>query len=116
MNKRKSGKNAEDIAEEYLKSLGYEILAKNFMISHNEIDILAKDGNYLVFVEVRSKSDNYLGTPEESITQNKRKQLIKAVNTYLSLNPQIDNFIRLDFIGVIFENGKPIIKHLINAF
>ncbi len=116
MDKRQIGKNAEDIAEKYLKDLGYEILAKNLMISHNEIDILAKDGNYLVFVEVRSKSDNYLGTPEESITKNKRKQLSKAVDAYISLHPNIDNFVRMDFIGVNFENGKPIINHIKNAF
>jgi putative endonuclease len=116
MDKKKTGNNAEDLAEQYLRNLGYEIVARNYTISHNEIDIIAKDGNYLVFVEVRSKSGDYYGSPEESLTASKKKQVRKAAELYLIEKPYINMLIRLDFIGVTFVNNKPVINHLKNAF
>ncbi len=116
MEKKERGNNAEDLAEEYLRNLGYEIVARNYTISHNEIDIIAKEGNYLVFVEVRSKSGTGYGKPEESLSVGKRKQVRKAAEMYLMQNPYINLLIRLDFIGVTFTNEKPIINHLKNAF
>ncbi|HPN36791.1 MAG TPA: YraN family protein [Melioribacteraceae bacterium] len=116
MEKKERGKSAEDLAEEYLRNLGYEIIARNYTISHNEIDIIAKDGNYLVFVEVRSKSNISYGKPEESLTVGKRKQVKKAAEMYLMQNQYINLFIRLDFIGITYTNEKPHINHLKNAF
>ncbi len=116
MEKKERGKSAEDLAEEYLRGLGYEIVARNYMVSHNEIDIIAKDRNYLVFVEVRSKSSTSFGKPEESMSIGKRKQVRKAAEMYLMQNPYINLLIRLDFIGVTYNEGKAEINHLKNAF
>jgi len=116
MDKKETGKNAEDLAEEYLRGLGYEIVARNYTISHNEIDIIAKDGNYLVFVEVRSKTGLDFGKPEESLTMGKRKQVRKAAEMYLHQNPFLNLLIRLDFIGITFNGEKTVINHLKNAF
>ena len=72
--KRKdSGKIAEDLAAEFLQKAGYQIIERNYMYSHSEIDIIAKKGMYLVFVEVRSKSGTKYGSPEGQHEQIKKK-------------------------------------------
>jgi len=114
--RKNTGKLAEDFATEYLKELGYEIIARNYQVSHLEIDIIARKDKYLVFVEVRSKSGSGYGSPEESMSASKRKQVRKAAEGYMNDNKHLNLQVRLDFIGVTFIDDKPKINHLINAF
>ena len=77
--RKKLGAFGERIAGDYLKRQGYEILETNFRCSVGEIDIVARHGDYLVFVEVRTKRNLEFGTPEESITSAKKKKLIELI-------------------------------------
>ena len=78
-----NGKLAEDIAVQFLTDLGYTVLERNWRFSKAEIDIIAKEGDVLVFVEVKTKSYNFFGEPEESITLQKEKLIIDGALRYM---------------------------------
>ena len=82
-NKRQIGKKQEELAKIYLQDSGYEIIASNYYSRFGEIDIIARDDNYLVFVEVKYRSNCQYGYPEEAITYYKMKSIIKTANWYL---------------------------------
>lgn len=77
------GDKGEDRAEEYLKSLGYEIFERNFRTRFGEIDIIARDGEALCFVEVKTKSNSQFGSPAEMITPKKLEKIIRTAKHYL---------------------------------
>lgn len=111
------GRWGEEIAAEYLKSRGYLIITRHFQFHHTEIDLIARDGDYLVFIEVKTRISDDFGSPEEAITERKKAYLRRAAEGYLYLNNlnQID--CRFDVISLSFnENGQAEIEHLINAF
>ena len=98
------GARGEEAAKNYLKKLGYKIVALNFSNKSGrrlgEIDIIARDKNELVFVEVKTKKSEDFGLPEEELTFNKKKKLIKMAEIYLShYRPQEENW-RIDLIGI----------------
>ena len=80
------GDFGECAAAEYLKSEGYEILARNFRAAHGEIDIVARDGGFLVFVEVKTRSSEKYGFPSEAVDYNKRKHMRLAAEEYFREN------------------------------
>ena len=77
------GKEGEDAACRYIESLGWKVLDRNFCSSQGEIDIVAKDGQFLVFVEVKNYSFASFGTPVGAIRAAKKKSIIHAASTYL---------------------------------
>lgn len=82
MNKRLIGASYEEKATEYLKEAGLRILERNYRIRSGEIDIIAKDQEYIVFVEVKYRKTASLGHPEEAVNFNKIKQICKVANHY----------------------------------
>ncbi len=82
-NKRIKGSFYEEKAVNFLKDKGYIILEQNFYSHHLEIDIIARDMDYLVFIEVKYRKDDKKGSPLESITFRKRKNIIKAAKQYI---------------------------------
>lgn len=96
---RNLGDFGECAAAEYLKSEGYEILARNFRAAHGEIDIVARDGGFLVFVEVKTRSSEKYGFPSEAVDYNKRKHMRLAAEEYYRANPT-DLEIRFDVTEV----------------
>jgi len=80
---RKLGFEKEKLAGEYLRNMGYKILAYNFYSRYGEIDIVAKDGAYLTFVEVKYRSSDKNGLPEESISRRKINRLVKTAQFFL---------------------------------
>ena len=72
----------EKLAADFLTKQGYEIIETNFRCREGEVDIIAKDGDYLVFIEVRTKSSRMFGSPEESITARKKEHLKNVVARY----------------------------------
>jgi len=109
------GIKGEQIAAEYLKSRGVEILERNYRYNHKEIDIIAQDRNFLVFVEVKSRSSNIVTDIEEIIDEQKQKFLIEAADNYLKTN-NVDLEARFDIIIVRFYITNHVIKHIKNAF
>ncbi|MFA6923862.1 MAG: YraN family protein [Bacteroidales bacterium] len=109
------GKLGEKLAVEFLKEKGYKIIATNWRFGKKEIDIIAKDGEYIVMVEVKTRSSDYFGEPEDSVTRRKQKYLVKAANNFIC-KKNINNETRFDVIGIVFDEGKPIFDHIIDAF
>lgn len=109
------GKIGEDLAEKYLVGKDYYILARNYHSRFGEIDIIASDGNSLVFVEVKTRTQNQFGTPLEAITSHKLSKMIKTSQFYLTQRNMHNHPYRFDAIEVIMRNDeKPIINHLVN--
>ena len=116
-NKRKTGSKGEDIACEFLKNLNYEIIERNYQFGHGEIDIIAKDNDTLVFVEVKFRKSLEYGPPESAITKSKQKQIKKVAEAYIYEKEIKDTFCRIDVVTILqFRGGKPEINHYINAF
>ncbi len=110
MNNTLTGNKGEDLACEYLKKNRYKILERNFRIRGGEIDIVARDGEYLVFVEVKARHSHEYGPPAESITPWKIRALKKTALFYIMKTKWNDRGYRFDFMGVDFtddmENPK----------
>ncbi len=109
------GKKGEEIAEEYLKQKGYTVLATNWHYGKTEIDIIASQGGYIVFVEVKTRSTAYFGEPYTSVTKSKQKSLILTANAFV-IQRNINLDARFDIISIVFKNGQPHIEHLERAF
>lgn len=93
------GKHGEQLAEAYLVNNGFTILHRNWRFSHYEVDIIAMKDGLLHFVEVKSRTSDKFGYPEESVSKKKVKDLLRAVDEYLFLHPQYNNF-HLDILSV----------------
>lgn len=117
------GKHGENIACKFLKKEGYRIVEQNRHESHKEIDIIASNKDYIVFVEVKTRSVDYdlfnpYGTPASAVTYSKREKLISAARSYLRSNPT-DKQPRMDVIEVYLKKGtKKVLKinHFENAY
>ena len=96
------GKWGEETAVAYLTEHGYEILARNARTPYGEIDIVAKQGDMLIFVEVKTRTSNTMGLPEESITPRKRQHMISAAE-YYAAEHEVNHW-QIDVISI---EGKP---------
>jgi len=106
-NNRKTGKIGEDYAVNYLKENGYIILERNKHFSKNcEVDIIAKDNDTLVFVEVKTRRSDVCGSPFEAITKEKYKNIRYGLYSYISEH-HYKNY-RIDAIAVLLQNGVKI--------
>jgi putative endonuclease len=109
------GRQGEERALAYLRSNGYTILATNYRAGRNEIDIIARDGNTLVIVEVKSRQSNFFAEPEYSVTLEKQKSIIRAANSFIH-RKNIELETRFDIIAIIMKNDEVHINHLKDAF
>jgi len=108
MDRQEVGKLGEKAAQKFLKKRGYRIRETGFRCRHGEVDIIAQQKDWLVFVEVRTKSNLDFGTPEESITQAKKEKLIASALTYTNSHQNLPPLWRIDFVGVeLDDKGKP---------
>ncbi len=102
------GKIGEDIAEKYLTSQGLQIIERNFSKRYTELDIVAKDGNTLVFVEVKTRIGQSFGLPEEAVNAWKLKTLVRSAQYYNLLHPQKTNSMRIDVISIILTENHDV--------
>ncbi len=111
-----TGNYGEELACEYLKKLGFKILERNYRIRGGEIDIVCKDGDTLVFVEVKTRYSHDFGPPVESMTPWKIKALLKTAQFYVLKIKWGWKEYRLDFISVDFAEDpqKPKIELIKN--
>jgi putative endonuclease len=110
-----TGNYGEELAKEYLIKQGYKIIELNWRIRHLEIDIIAKHKNTIVFVEVKTRTNEYWGNPSDAITKSKQRYLVNAAHEYLTIK-EIDDEARFDVIAIITENNNISIEHFENAF
>ena len=109
------GKQGEEIAATYLRNLGYLILETNWRAGRNEIDLIAKDKEFLVIVEVKSRSSDNMMEPEEAVTRDKQQSLIRAANVYI-FRKNINLETRFDIISIIHNKNETRVHHLKDAF
>lgn len=111
------GKQGESIAARHLKRAGYKILTKNAVCGKYEIDIIARDGDTIVFVEVKTRRSNAFLDPEANITPAKQLHLRRAAAVYCHQNPSATMYYRFDVVTVVLpETGKPNVTIFPNAF
>ena len=109
------GQRGEARAARYLKGLGYRIIRRNYRSPSGEVDIIAQDGETLVFVEVKARKDNAFGSPLEAVDQRKRKRITGAALFYMSgLKEQ--PCARFDVIGIMQRGWRTEVEHIIDAF
>jgi len=109
------GKIGEELAIEMLASKGYKILHHNWYYNHKEIDIIALDNEWLVIVEVKTRTEDFYEEPWQAISNKKIRFLADATEAYTT-KYSITNEIRFDIVSIVFKNGKPEIEHMVNAF
>ena len=116
--KQRIGKYGEDLACDFLKRKGYKIISRNIKLSFQEIDIISKFGDTIVFVEVKTRTGNSFGEADEVVTDEKVENLQKAICQYLSINNLDSSQIRLDLIAIDIskENKTARIRHYKDIF
>lgn len=102
------GGMAEEIVVRYLKERGYKIIERNFRCPLGEIDIISQKGEYICFVEVRSRSDTNYGMPYETVTYPKQRKIIKTAKYFIAKNPEYSTrfSFRFDVASVVFCGGS----------
>lgn len=106
MNTLATGNQGEELACQFLQKQGYKILKRNYRIRGGEIDIVAMDQDYLVFVEVKTRWSHEYGLPAESMTSWKIKHLLKTARFYLQKIKWGDGPYRLDFVSVDYADSS----------
>ncbi len=110
------GCEGENLAVAYLERQRYRILERNFRCKGGEIDIVARDGKVLVFVEVKTRKTVSYGLPQLAVTLFKQRQISKAALTWLAKKRELDSCARFDVIAITFSGQEPRIEHIPNAF
>lgn len=111
------GNRGERLAAQSLKARGYKILARNCRNRWGEIDIIARDGDTIVFVEVKTRSEHTEGRPEEAVTRTKQRQITRAAYAWLHQHKLDQHRCRFDVIAIVWRTGEePIVDHIQSAF
>jgi len=114
--KQRLGKSGEDLAVSFLKKNGFEILERNYRFGHKEIDIIGKDKNTIVFIEVKSGRSKNFGSPQERVNLKKQKSMIEVAQDYIQKNDFRNFDFRFDVVAINFEGANRRVEHIKNAF
>jgi putative endonuclease len=109
------GKTGEDLAEKHLRKLGYQILHRNWHYGHDEIDIIAREGDCLVIVEVKTRTTDFFGEPEMEVKPAKQRAIVRTAEAYIYA-ADYRGETRFDVIGILLGNGKVVLNHIRDAF
>ena len=113
--KKELGKRGEDLASEFLEKENYEILDRNFRCAFGEVDIVGCKNGEIVFVEVKTRTQDIFGMPAEAVNGMKRRHLYKVAESYLYKNNLLDFPISFDVIEVFLFEDDFRIAHIQNA-
>ena len=116
MQKDTYGKVGEIIAAKHLQSKGYKIIAKNYKNELGEIDLIAKHGDYLVFVEVKTRLSKAFGSPLEAVNLHKQNKIRQVATFYLKQHKLLDTNCRFDVVSIVGQIDDYEITHIENAF
>jgi putative endonuclease len=114
--KKEIGESGEAFARSYLKRKGYRIIQTNYRTPLGEIDIIAKDGDTIVFVEVKTRKNLSFGYPHEAVTISKQKRLKRLALYYLKVNNLVDARGRFDVLSLVSGEGSYKVEHFEDAF
>lgn len=109
------GKKGEQLAIDYLLEKGYTIVEKNYRFQKAEIDVIAQKENVLAVVEVKTRSSDYFGNPQDFVNPKKIKLLVSAIDNYVT-EKDLDVEIRFDIIAIVKQKSAFKIEHLKDAF
>ena len=110
-----TGRAGEEVATRFLRQKGWQIRECNFRCRDGELDIIAHDGEMLVFVEVKTRSGTMHGQPGEAVGRTKQTRLIKAASRYLSQKNLWSMGCRFDLVTVLFHNNQMDVEHWENV-
>lgn len=110
-----TGKQGETEAARFLQEKGYEIMARNFRYQHAEIDLVAKKGKLMVFVEVKTRTNLSFGNPEEFVSYAKAKLVMKAAEHYIFTHNWLFD-VRFDIVAVSIAGTQMRVNHVEDAF
>ncbi|MDO4552069.1 MAG: YraN family protein [Bacillota bacterium] len=110
------GQWGEELAAAWLAERGYRILERNFRCRSGEIDLVALEGDCLVFVEVKSRRSLSFGSPCEGVTGEKRRRLLQTARYYCMLRRPETRLMRMDVVEILRRDGKSYIRHIRDAF
>jgi putative endonuclease len=114
--RQRIGKHGENLAAAYLEQHGMIIIERNFRAGHGEIDIVVRDGEVLVFVEVKTTRAQSFGEPEIWVDEKKQQQMSQTADAYFFKKGIEESDCRFDVVTVTITGGAPVIHHLPNAF
>ena len=114
--RKQRGAAGEELAARFLEQCGMKILRRNYRYERGEIDIIAEDGDELVFIEVKARRTRSYGEPEDSVTPQKQEQIRTVAEGYLLEHDIDDRSCRFDVVGIFYHHGKAEINHIKNAF
>lgn len=112
----KVGQSGEKLAKAHLEAKGYKILACNYKNRFGEVDIVAKEGEVICFVEVKTRQGIGFGLPQEAVFEIKQRKLSLAALKFLKENNLLNAFARFDVVSVVIEAQGPKIELIKNAF
>ena len=110
------GRDAESRAADFLMKKGYKIIRRNYQIRGGEIDLIAKDGDWLVFIEVKMRSSDAFGTGAEAVTKKKQQAIVRTACRYIYENNCAESPMRFDVLELTVREGRFYARHIINAF
>ena len=113
--RRKFGNASEKLAETFLQGLGYDILDRQYLTRLGELDLVARQGDEIVFVEVKARRSDTFGPPEASVTPNKIRKIALAAELYLRQKHLIDLPFRLDVVAIEYQVAPPKITHFVGV-
>ncbi|MFT5728648.1 MAG: putative endonuclease [Desulforhopalus sp.] len=111
------GQKGEKQAAKYLKKKGYKLVTANYRCQYGEIDLIARDADILIFIEVKTRTSTDFGDPAAAVDYRKQQQISKVAHHYLVTHHNDDVDARFDVISILSPNGKMTeIEHITNAF
>ncbi len=113
--RRKLGNSGEELAEKFLVEKGYQILDRQFLTRLGEIDLVAKDGDEVVFVEVKMRRNSKFGFPEESVTPTKLRKIGMTAELYLRTRNLLTSQYRIDVVSILDSKPNREVTHLIGV-
>lgn len=115
---KRIGNTGEKIAAEYLINKGYQLLEKNFNVVYGEIDLIALEDDIVVFVEVKTRTSDTFGRPEDSITSAKIERLQNAALMWLQAHPDAPDDWRVDVIGILIDHQNNLVdlQHFLDVY
>lgn len=110
------GQKGEQIACEYLRNKGYQLIAQNYHAGHGEIDLIMEKSATIIFVEVKTRHNTRYGLPQEAVTDHKKRLLIQTAQRYLLETNQWEKDCRFDVVAIVHRKKPVHIEHFPNAF
>ncbi len=109
------GQSGESLASTHLISHGFKILETNWRHGHDEVDLIAENEKFIIFVEVKTRKNNHFGSPETFVTKQKQKFMIRAANVYMT-RQNSNKEARFDIVAVTLNDNQKDIVHITDAF